>query len=239
MVQTNILILIGIIGISYIIMFLLVPKDITDYTVTDTEYWRETKNRVLLKTAYDYNDKDDILSFPKTLGEWKGSDFKYSDYVYSKLNADILMSRTYKNNKSTIWMDIINSKTGESFHKQKICVEGAGWNVDNEDIAEFDIANPPNPSTKLYTNRLYIRKGDKKQVMIYWFMFEKFGDDNSVTMIRLSSPIRNNDTQKTLYVMKNFIENELFKTMYKTVRKDITNAEYLMDKYLYSNVMTN
>jgi len=66
-----------------------------DYTVADTEYWRETDNRLLLKTAYEYNNKEDIKSFPTTIGVWKSYDFKYPDSVYDKLNADILMSRAY------------------------------------------------------------------------------------------------------------------------------------------------
>ena len=236
MVQKNILVLICILSLSYITIFLLSPKDIADYTVVDTEYWRETGNRLLLKTVYGYNDKDNILSFPKILGEWKGSDFKYPESVYAKLNAEILLSRTYVRNdnrndsrngsRDIVWMDIINSKTGESFHKQKICVKGSGWIIDDESIAEFDIRDG-----KLYANKLYISKENKKQVMIYWFMFKKFGEKDDVTMIRLSAPVRNNDTEKTLGSIKEFIEEQLFNEIYKGTKKEITTAEYLIEKW--------
>lgn len=232
----KILILIGILSLSYIIIFLLVPKDITDYTIADTEYWRETQNRLLLKTAYNYNDKDSIASFPKNIGEWKSFDYRYPSNVYAKLNAEILMSRTYSKNNgnntgSIIWMDIINSKTGESFHKQKLCVTGQGWNIDNDSMAEFRIADPSNPFTTLYVNKLDISKGNKKQVMIYWFMFKEIGDKDAVSMIRLSSPVRNNDTQKTFNLIKGFVENQLFDTMYKGKKEEITVAEDLINKY--------
>jgi len=230
-IQKDLLILIGILSLSFVVIFLLAPKDIANYTVADTEYWRETGNRLLLKTAYDYNNKNDIQAFPKEIGNWKSYDFKYSDEVYAKLNADILLSRAYTSKGNLVWMDIINSKVGESFHKQRICVEGAGWTVDNESIAEFRIASPPNPYTKLYANRLNISKGDKKQVMTYWFMFKKFGSSDAVTMIRLSSPVINNETA-TFESMKDFVEGQLFKAMYERALPDnITSAEYIIQSY--------
>lgn len=237
-IQKNVLILIGILSLAYILIFLLSPKDITDYTIADTEYWRETNNRLLLKTSYDYNNNESVRSFPKNLSDWKGFDFRYSDRVYEVLNADILLSRGYTRSiEDLIWLDIINSKTGESFHKQKICVEGAGWTIDSETIAEFKIAEPPNPFTKLYANRLDVSKVDKKsgrewkQVMVYWFMFKKFGSNDSVTMIRLSAPVENS-TEETFGTIKGFVEGQLFDAMYKRVDKEsITMAESIVNEY--------
>ncbi len=40
-------------------------------------------------------------------------------------------------------------------------IECTGWYVDNEGIAEFKIANDPNPFTKLYADRLDISKEDE------------------------------------------------------------------------------
>lgn len=244
-IQKNVLVLIGIVSLAYILIFLLSPKDITDYTVADTEYWRETNNRLLLKTSYDYSSNESIRSFPKIIGDWKSFDFRYKDAIYDKLNADVLLSRAYtKGDGYLVWMDIINSKTGESFHKQKICVEGAGWTIDNETIAEFKIADPPNPFTRLYANRLDMSKIDKKtgkekkQVMTYWFMFEKFGSNDSVTMIRLSAPVKNS-TEETFDTMKDFVEGQLFDAMYKRVDKEsITMAESVVSEYGNKGLLT-
>lgn len=214
-------------------IFLLSPKDITDYTIVDTEYWRETENRLLIKTAYEYNNKADIEEFPKTLGDWNSFDFKYPENVYESLNADILLSRAYtKNGSFPVWIDFISSKTGESFHKPNICVKGSGWNIDSESIAEFKIANPPNPFTKLYTNRLDTSKDGKRQIMIYWFMFKKFGSKDAITMIRIISPVRNNDIDVTFKSVKDFLENQLFGAMYKSTEKEkINTAEYIVEQY--------
>lgn len=228
-IQKNILILVGILTLSYVIIFLLSPRDITDYTIADTEYWRETENRILLRTVYDYNDKYSVESFPETMGEWKGSDYRYPEYVYKKLNAEMLLSKKYKkDNKSIIWMDIINSNTGESFHKQKICVQGAGWSINNESVSEFGTIDS---FTKLYVNRLDISKKNKKQVMVYWFMFKKFGDKDAVTMIRLSSPVYNNNTEGTYNSLKDFADKQLFKEMYDGKKEETITIQYLIDKY--------
>ena len=243
-IKKHILILIGIISLSYILIFLLSPKDITDYTVVDTEYWGNTQNSLLTKTAYDYNNVDDIKLFPKTLGEWNSFDIKYDDSVYKMLNASILLSRVYaKDDGNPVWIDFINSNTGESFHKQSICIKGAGWNIDNESIAEFKIADPPNPFTKLYANRLDASKGDEKQIVIYWFMFKKFGAKDAVTMVRLSLPVDDNETINTTFDRsKSFVEDQLFGAMYKkTSAESITTAEYIVGQYgnkgLFATIM--
>ena len=222
--------MIGIIIFSYVFIFLLSPKDITDYTIADTTYYGETKNRLMMKTAYEYNSKEDLQAFPKVLGVWKGYDFRYDESVYRALKADILLSRTYKkNNGSYIWMDIINSKVGESFHNQKICL--GGWDINNESISEFRIANPPNPFTKLFANRLDYSRKNQSQIMVYWFMFKKVGSIDSVSMIRITTPVISNGSN-AFDSIKDFIENELFYTMYKQGDTEtITVSEDMINKY--------
>jgi hypothetical protein len=230
--------LIGLLLLCSVIIFLVAPNDIADYTIADTEYWHETGNRLMLKTAYDYNNKEEIQAFPKDLGDWKGYDFRYSDFVYQTLNADILISRTYvKGYGKIVWMDIINSKVGESFHKQNICVEGSGWTVDNDSILEFKIGNPGNPFTRLDANMLKISKENKKQIMVYWFMFKKFGSNDAVTMIRLSSPVMINESA-TFDSLKDFVQNQLFNAMYQSVESEnITVAEYIIGKYSTAGIL--
>ncbi len=231
-VQKNLLIMIGILLLSYISILLLSQEDISDYTVADTEYWRESGNRLMVKATYDYNSKEEVEAFPKTIGEWKGSDFRYPEGVYKLLKADVLLSRTYtKNDGSLIWMDIINSKVGESFHQQKICVEGAGWKINNESIAEFKIGDSTNLFAKLRANRLDYSKKDQKQIMVYWFMFKKLGSKDSVAMIRLTSPVITNETD-TYNLINDFVVDNLFQTMYNQVgQENITVAEKIMNTY--------
>ncbi|MCX9084243.1 MAG: exosortase-associated EpsI family protein [Candidatus Methanoperedens sp.] len=226
------MILIGLISFSYILIFLLAPKDVADYTVADISYLYESKNRLLIRTAYEYSNKEDIRSFPMNLGNWNGSDFKYSDSVYASLKADIFLSRAYSSGNDIIWMDLINSKVGESFHSPEICLEGS-WTINNKSIVEFRIADPPNPFTRLYAYRLDINNNfnSQEQVMVYWFMFKRFGENDAVSMIRLSSPVKEN-YNATFDSIKGFVEKELFEAMYESGKPDnITSAEYIIKEY--------
>ncbi len=222
--------MIGIILFSYVFIFLLSPKDLSDYTIADTTYWGETKDRLILKTAYEYNSKEDLQAFPKVLGNWTGYDFRYNESIYRALKADILLSRTYeRKNGNYIWMDIINSKVGESFHNPKICLKG--WDMNNESVSEFMIANPPNPFTKLYAKRLDYSKKNQSQIMVYWFMFKKVGSIDSVSMIRITTPVISNESN-AFNSIKDFIENELFHTMYEQGDPEtITVSEDIINKY--------
>ena len=228
-IQKDPVALIGLILLAYVLIFLLAPQDIIGFTVVDTEYWRETENRLIVKSAYDYNSMESIEEFPAILGEWSSFNYNYSDSVIEILNADLISTRGYRNNNNNlIWMDIIHSNVGESFHKQKICVEGSGWTVVNETVVRIDIgASKYNPYTYLCANRLDIEKNGKKQVMLYWFMFKKLGSSNAVTMIRLSSPV-NNDYSETFSTMSHFISNELFQEMYEKVDETPTVIEMLL-----------
>jgi hypothetical protein len=67
--------------------------------------------------------------------------------------------------------------------------------------------------------------------MVYWFMFKRFGGNNAVTMIRLSSPVPKN-YDATFESIKGFVENELFDAMYERAKpENITTAEYIIKKY--------
>jgi len=233
-IQKDPVALIGIILLVYVLIFLFAPQDIMDFTVVDTEYWRETENRLIVKSAYDYNSKESIEQFPPVLGNWSSFDYSYSESVYEKLNADVVLTRGYKSGNDMIWMDIIHSNVGESFHKQKICVEGSGWTVVNESVVQIDIgASKSNPYSFLCTNRLDIEKDGSRQVLLYWFMFKKFGSSNAVTMIRLSSPVPNNYSE-TFNTMNNFIKTQLFEDMYENVEETPT----VIEKLIYGNKIT-
>jgi len=75
--------MLGIISLAAVLIFLLAPSGIADYTVVGTSYWHETRDRLLLKTAYEYNNIEEIKNFPAELGDWRGYDFRYPEGNYS------------------------------------------------------------------------------------------------------------------------------------------------------------
>lgn len=232
-IQKNILTLFGIILLAGVLIYLLAPSGIADYTVVGTSYWHETKDRLLLKTAYNYNNIEEIKNFPTALGDWRGYDFRYSASVYEMLNASILLSRSYSSHGDLIWMDIINSKKGESFHDPKICY-GGSWNIVNESVETFHVTGNQTHLIfgEMRANRLDItnkKNPNERQVVLYWFMFKRFSDEG-VTMIRLSAPVRDNP-EATFAVMEKFLEDELFAAMYEAEAEEVTVAERLIEEH--------
>jgi len=232
-IQKNLLTLFGILLLAGVLIYLLAPAGITDYTVIGTSYWHETKNRLLIKTAYNYNSLDEINRFPTKLGDWRGYDFRYPDSVYTMLNASVILSRSYSVSGDLVWMDIINSHKGESFHDPKICY-GGKWNIDEEKIETFNVVGNQTHLTfhEMHANRLDIsdkKNPDTKQVVLYWFMFKRFSDEG-VTMIRLSAPVRD-DPEATFETMKGFLEDELFAAMYEEEVEEVTVAENIIEKH--------
>jgi hypothetical protein len=215
-IQKDPIALAGIILMAHILVFLLSPTNIMDFTVVDSEYWRESGNGQIVKSGYNYNDKESIEQFPMQLGEWTGYNYYYPDGV-DTLNAEIVLSRSYARGDDLVLMDIVHSKMSESFHKQQICVEGQGWTIVNESKELIEVnSTRHNPYITIYVNKLDIEKNGTRQVMMYWFMFKKFRSSNAVTMIRLLAPVEH-DYQQTSIMMGDFIMNQLFLAMYENV----------------------
>ena len=225
---------VGLIALAFVLIALLAPQDIADYTAIDTSHWRETNNRLLLKTSYEYNNITEIEDFPESLGSWNGYDFSYPERVYEKLEADVLLSRAYTKDRTLIWMDIINSKSGKSFHDPKVCY-GGKWNIVNESVEELHVTGNKSYLTfsRMHVNKLELvnkENPEGKQVVLYWFMFKRFNDEQGVTMIRLSAPVRT-DTNETFDIMKEFVEQELFDAMYEGEVSEKTVGGDLIDRY--------
>jgi hypothetical protein len=234
-IQENLLKAIGILLLALVILFLFTPCDVADYTIVGPEFWGITNTNMMVKTAYDYNNKSDILRFPKQLDNWRGYDFSYPERIYEALEGDVLLSRMYWNGSEVIWIDILHSKTAKSFHNPRICY-GSQFNITNEKIVDFNVVGNRSyiALSKMYGNSLELinkRNSSDKQVVFYWYMYKIFGKEQGTTMIRLSASV-NNSTEETFELMKSFVEKQLFSEMYeKGMMETKIIGETLIAKY--------
>ena len=217
----------GIVWLSFVLIFLLAPKDITEYTVIDIAFHR-TEYRLIGKTAYNFNNVSDIAKIPKKIDGWTGIDFRYPERVYKILDADIILSRAYSKDGKVIWLDIINSDKRKSFHDPRVCY-GARWNIINESVIAIELRNSSITFNRVYVNELDLtNKKDPniKLLVFYWFMFR---GGEGVTMVRLSSPVSVSFEETSKY-LKNFTR-DLLSLVYKEIKKPKSLAEVLVDKY--------
>lgn len=226
-VKSIFLIIMGIIWMSFVLIFLLAPKDIAEYTVVDVAF-HKTEYRLIGKTVYNFNNISDIERIPKDINGWEGIDFRYPKRVYEVLEADLILSRAYSKNGKIIWVDIINSDRRKSFHDPRVCY-GSRWNIVNESIVPIELRNSSVVFDKIYVNRLYLtNKKDPniKLLVLYWFMFR---GGEGVTMVRMSSPVSGSFDETNNY-LTNFTR-DLLGLVYEKLEKPKSMAEELIDSY--------
>ncbi len=221
------LIMAGVIWLAVVAMFLMGPRGITNYTMIDVAFYR-TPYRMLGKTIYNFNDPKDIRRIPHKIDGWRGVDFRYPKRVYEILNANIILSRAYSKDGTTIWLDIINSDRRKSFHDPRICY-GTKWDIVHESVIPIEFGNLSKVVfQKIYVNRLdLVNKKDRwmKMVVLYWFMFR---GGEGVTMFRMSALAKNFNT--TCEKMKDFAK-DLLSLVYKKVEKPETIAQSWIEEH--------
>jgi hypothetical protein len=224
-IKSTFIIIAGMIWFSAVLLVVLAPENLAEYTVIDTAF-HKTDHRLIGRAAYNFNNASEIAKFPRKIDGWHGIDFRYPERVYEVLEADIVLSRAYSKEGNVIWMDVINSDKRKSFHDPRVCYGGA-WNIVNESVAEIDVNPTAITFDRIYVNRLDLENKNNQAMLVvfYWFMFR---GGEGVTMIRLSSPAHENSN--TYASMQNFVKS-LMNVMYEEVKKPRSVGEAWVDEY--------
>jgi len=110
-----------------------------------------------------------IDSIPLQLDGWTSAgNEKLRDRIEASLNATSYLSRTYKKERQDLDMFMAfyaQQRAGESMHSPKYCLPGGGWEFTSNRTVTLPLPN--GRSAKI--NRSEVRKGDQKQVLLYWY----------------------------------------------------------------------
>ncbi len=108
-----------------------------------------------------------LASFPMALGQWRGQrdalahdvveGLQFTDYVLADYQKPVAQSDPV--NFYVAYYD--SQRKGVSPHSPKVCMPGGGW-----EIAEFERTE----INAMPVNRAVIRKGNKAQLVYYWFI---------------------------------------------------------------------
>lgn len=106
-----------------------------------------------------------------SLGRWKGREApKFSDSVLDTLGADDLLNRYYHAPREpalSLFVGYYDSqREGDTIHSPMNCLPGAGWLPVSKARAAIQI---PGRATPIVINRIVIRKGADRQVVLYWY----------------------------------------------------------------------
>jgi EpsI family protein len=105
---------------------------------------------------------------PMTLGDWAGVDAApLDDEVRRVLGVDDYVLRTYRSAAGAVGLYAgyyTSQKQGDAIHSPMNCLPGAGW-VPGE-YARIPIESP---GRRIEVNRYVIRKGEDRQIALYWY----------------------------------------------------------------------
>ncbi|MCK4463552.1 MAG: EpsI family protein [Candidatus Omnitrophica bacterium] len=171
------------------------------------------------------SDKDivDIRVLPYTIRDWAGKDLEITENEYRILETRNLISREYVNpaNKK-IYLFIIYSETNRSvFHPPEVCLIGSGIAINDKKSADINYKGKT-----FLVNKLYLEKGDYKDIALYcykagnfytgnyylqqaYFAFNQLlGKCRGGATIRVSMPLLRSE-EETLVTLKTFMKDTI------------------------------
>ena len=115
--------------------------------------------------------REPLQALTNQVGRWEGREApKFSDDVLAVLGADDLLNRYYRSGREpavSLYVGYYRSqREGDTIHSPMNCLPGAGWLPIANDRAAIPI---PGRDVPIVVNRIVIRKGSERQVVLYWY----------------------------------------------------------------------
>ncbi|WP_455388693.1 VPLPA-CTERM-specific exosortase XrtD [Petrachloros mirabilis] len=114
--------------------------------------------------------RQSFLDFPMELAGWRGTSMVLERQYVDVLRFDDYLLADYQAPTAgsvNLYVAYYRSqKKGQSAHSPKTCLPGGGWELSS--MTETEIA-ASDGGRALRANRVVIRKGDERQVVLYWF----------------------------------------------------------------------
>lgn len=106
--------------------------------------------------------------FPMVVGQWQGTRSDLDDKIFNVLGVEDYVLADFRNRAGeavNLYVGFYQSqKEGDIIHSPKNCLPGAGWKITQ---AGTETVRFGNRTEKVA--RLFLRKGDSRQVVLYWF----------------------------------------------------------------------
>ena len=117
-------------------------------------------------------NRDPLVLFPLTLGEWQGQRNTLDAGIERVLAADDYLIADFANSDGTqsvnLFVAYYKSQTeGSGIHSPEVCIPAGGWEVSTWTSAQTAIQMPSGEALKV--NRAVIQKGLRQQLVYYWF----------------------------------------------------------------------
>lgn len=114
--------------------------------------------------------RERLVSFPKQLREWKGTDLEIPKDVSEVLGSGDFLFRNYSDVASQPPVNLFiayfpSQRFGDTIHSPKNCLPGAGWSpLVSSHITLFSSGERP-----FEVNRYLVAKGRSRALVLYWY----------------------------------------------------------------------
>lgn len=163
-----------------------------------------------------------LSGIPKRIGTWSlFRDIPVHDYVRNMLQTDAVLMREYVNPEGRkVYFSVIYCRENrEGFHPPEICYVSDGFEVQEQEVEEVEITE----ERKIKVNKLLVISEDRSEIVLYWFnagervltnyyahqyyllLNQLLHGKSSGTLIRVVSPVIEEDTSTVLERAKDFV----------------------------------
>ena len=124
------------------------------------------------RTGEAHVERQALKNFPSNLGVWRqsGADERFDAATESVLRADDYISRQYAlpdGRTASFYVGYYaTQRNGATYHSPLNCLPGSGWTM--SDPAPIRVM-PADGGAAFEANRYIVRRGDNKQLLIYWY----------------------------------------------------------------------
>lgn len=112
-----------------------------------------------------------FVDFPMQIDGWQGAPFPLEQQYIDALRFDDYVLADYRSQRQppvNFYAAYYRSqKKGQSAHSPQSCLPGGGWEI--ESLTQQELPMSPRMPEPLRINRAVIRKGEQKQIVLYWF----------------------------------------------------------------------
>ncbi len=188
--------------------------------VTVITYFLSSDAPAQQKTVY-------AKQLPIFINGWSGEDIEVDDKTLAILETDDVLMRDYKKEGNPfIQLCIVYASNNRKVaHPPEICYTGSGWSLEEKIPVVFSIKSDEYPEFSAI--KLILEKGDQKQLVLYWYKCnseyatnyykqqinivksEIITGKSTSGLIRISTPIINNDEDDAMMRVQRFSLNML------------------------------
>lgn len=207
-----------------IIVLLLSSSDLifsSGVTFIDTELNRSSGDETYVRTKMDFGSQAHMSKFPRTIGNWTGSDYDATKWI-EELGADIILMRWYtlQTLSQPVSLLIMQAKTSSSFHPPSVCYPAQGYVIQEKSKDSVLITNTSwaesSTNSSISVNKLIVNKesetGDiiERRVVLYCYVKGNQFTTDTITMIRTEAlaPI-SGPYEESLVIQKQFLNQAI------------------------------